>query len=160
MRTRVQLGPTGSSPSLFSDSIEPPGSRLACAPMNPGNLHHMPPIEIPLIWAKRTQKDWCKLFELDLALVRTYGVYVLWHGGQPSRVVRIGHGDIATELKACCNDRRVIVYLADGPLFVTWAGAVASDAAGIHLHLAEMLHPLIEDRAASNVVAIAARSPF
>ena len=120
----------------------------------------MPPTEISLIWVKRTQHDWCKLFELDLDLIRTYGVYVLWHGGQPSRVVRIGHGDVSTELKACLKDTRVISYLADGPLFVTWAGADASDAAGIHLHLADMLHPLIEDRAASNVVAIAARSPF
>jgi len=120
----------------------------------------MPPTEIPLIWAKRTQQDWCKLFELHLDLIRTYGVYVLWHSGQPSRVVRVGHGDIATELKACCDDRRVILYLADGPLFVTWAAADASDAAGIHLYLADTLRPLIEDRAASSVVAIAARSPF
>ena len=116
--------------------------------------------EMPLIWAKRTQQTWCKLFDLDLDLIRTYGVYVLWHGGFPSRVVRIGHGDISTELKECCVDSRVVLYLADGPLFVTWAGADASDAPGIHLYLADSLRPLIEDRAAPNVFAIAARAPF
>ena len=116
--------------------------------------------EIPLIWVKRSQQTWCKLFDLDLDLIRTYGVYVLWHGGFPSRVVRVGHGDISTELRACSTDPRVTCYLADGPLLVTWAGADASAAPGIHLYLADALRPLIEDRAAPNVVAIAAHSPF
>lgn len=115
---------------------------------------------ISLIWVKTSSSRWCKLVEVNLALVRTYGVYVIWHGGYPSRVVKVGHGDIATELAACREDPRVMSYAKEGALFVTWAAVAASSAAGVDLHLADSLRPLIEEPAALNVAAIAANSPF
>lgn len=115
---------------------------------------------VSLIWAKRARDSWCRLLELDFRLIDTYGVYVIWDGGVPSRVVRVGHGDIATELRACCADKRVMAHLKDGPLFVTWAAAPAADAPGIHRHLADTLRPLIVEPLGAGVAAIAVRSPF
>lgn len=115
---------------------------------------------LPLIWAKRGRDSWCRLLELDFRLIDTYGVYVIWDGGLPSRVLRVGHGDIASELRACCADRRLTAHLKDGPLFVTWAAAPAADAAGIHRYLEESLRPLIADSFAAGVSAIAVRAPF
>lgn len=113
-----------------------------------------------LSWVKTPGNRWCKLRELDLDVIRGEGVYVIWHGGFPTRVVRVGHGEIARELAACRRDPRVTDYAKEGPLFVTWAAAAASDGAGIARHLADILHPLVEDHAGANVVAIAADSPF
>ena len=112
------------------------------------------------MWAKRSRDSWCRLLELDFRLIDTYGVYVIWDGGVPSRVLRVGHGDIATELRACCADKRLTAHLKDGPLFVTWAAAAASDAAGIHRHLEDSLRPLVEEPLAASVVPIVARAPF
>lgn len=115
---------------------------------------------VSLIWAKRSRDSWCRLLDLDFRLIDTYGVYVIWDGGLPSRVLRVGHGDISFELRACCADKRLMAHLKDGPLFVTWAGAPASDAAGIHRYLEETLHPLIADPVGASVSAIEVRSPF
>lgn len=112
-----------------------------------------------LMWVKRAS-GWCQLLQLELALMKTYGVYVIWQGGFPSRTVRVGHGDIARELQACREDARVLDYLKDGPLLVTWAAADAFVAPGIRRYLEDELRPLIEDRVAARVVAIPARSPF
>lgn len=113
-----------------------------------------------LMWVKRAASGWCQLLELDLALIRTYGVYVVWHGGFPCRTVRVGHGDIAHELQACRDDTRVLDFLKDGPLLITWAAADAFVAPGIHRYLEDNLRPLIEDRVAARVVSIPARAPF
>ena len=113
-----------------------------------------------LTWIKAPLNRWARLLDLDLESVRAHGVYVIWHGGYPTRVVKIGHGDLAAGLAACRKDARVTGYAKEGPLFVTWAAADASHAAGIARHLEGILRPLLEDHAGANVVAIAANSPF
>ena len=112
-----------------------------------------------LTWVKLSRFKWCRLLELDLEQIRAYGVYIIWNG-KPSQTLRVGHGDIAEELRACREDPRITGHLGEGPLFVTWADVDAYDAAGIALYLAETLHPLIEDRIPYRVSAIAARAPF
>ena len=116
--------------------------------------------EVNLMWVKRGANSWCKLLDLDFALIRTYGVYVIWDGNVPSRVVRVGHGHIASEFKACTEDPRVMACLKDGPLYVTWAAADAFAAPRIHQYLEDKLRPLVADPVGANVVAIAARPPF
>lgn len=114
-----------------------------------------------LKWAKTSENRWCKLREIELAFIKAKGVYVVWHGGFPTRVVKVGHGTIAEELAASRRDPRVTDYAKDGTLFVTWASADASDAAGIARHLAEILRPLVADPAAdADAAPIAANSPF
>jgi hypothetical protein len=114
-----------------------------------------------LTWIKRSNQSWHKLLEVDLAAVTgTYGVYVVWHGGFPSRVVRVGHGDVGEGLRACSVDARVMDCQRYGPLFVTWAAVAPAGAAGIRRHLADRLRPLIEDSGDPRVVALAANAPF
>ena len=114
-----------------------------------------------LSWIKRSNQSWHKLLELDFAsLAGVHGVYVLWHGGFPSRVVRVGSGDLGEELRACCCDARVMDCQRYGPLFVTWAAAALAGAAGVQRHLADRLRPLIEDSADPQVAALAANAPF
>jgi hypothetical protein len=116
--------------------------------------------EYNLMWVKPSADRWCRLLDLDFGLIRTYGVYVIWDGRVPSRVVRVGHGLIASEFKACTEDPRVMAYLRDGPLFVTWAAADAFAAPRIHRYLEDRMRPLIADPVDEKVVAIAARLPF
>lgn len=125
----------------------------------------VPPIRtaqpMQLSWSKRSNQSWHKVLEVDFAsLEDVHGVYVLWHGGFPSRVVRVGHGELGKELRGCTTDARVMDFQRYGPLFVTWAIAARAGAAGIRQHLAERLRPLIEDSGDSPVAALAANSPF
>jgi len=113
---------------------------------------------VQLAWDK-PQQGWHKLLELDLAAISGYGVYVIWHGGFPGRTVKVWHGDIKRQLTVCRRDERVGAFGEFGPLFVTWAIADASGAAGMARHLADTLRPLIEDGAA-DVHRIVANSPF
>ena len=114
-----------------------------------------------LSWIKRSNQSWHKLLEVDFdALAATHGVYVIWHGGFPSRVVRVGSGNLGVALRACCEDVRVMDCQRYGPLFVTWAAVAPAGAEGVRLHLAERLRPLVEDSADPQVVALAATAPF
>ena len=36
-----------------------------------------------------TDGNWCSLDHLDLSAIQETGVYIIWHAGDPSRVVRI-----------------------------------------------------------------------
>lgn len=114
-----------------------------------------------LSWIKRSNQSWHKLLELDFASIAgTHGVYVVWHGGFPSRVVQVGCGDLGEELRACGSDARVLDCQRYGPLFVTWAAVAPAGAAGVRRHVADRLRPLIEDSGDPQVVALAANAPF
>jgi hypothetical protein len=117
-------------------------------------------MQAALTWVKHSKNYWHRLLDVEPADVDTYGVYIIWHGGFPSRVVHVGHGDIGTELKACRRDRRIRAFEKDGPLFVTWAAASHSEAAGIRLHLSGRLCPLVGDSAPPEIVPLVANSPF
>lgn len=112
-----------------------------------------------LLWSKCSRNTWCKLFEIDLESLAATGVYVIWHGGYPSRVVHVGYGDIASEFAQRRRDPEVLAYVTQGPLFVTWAAADPSSVQGIARHLAEILHPRVASPA-SDVPPVAANSPF
>src|ERR1044071_7710441 len=49
---------------------------------------------IHLRWAK-AKDGWLPLALPWPSVVDTIGVYIIWHEGNPSRVVRIGHGRIS-----------------------------------------------------------------
>jgi hypothetical protein len=52
--------------------------------------------------------NWCPLEPVNLSGVGTTGVYIIWHEGNPSRVVRIGQGNIAARLGAHRRDHAVL----------------------------------------------------
>lgn len=100
---------------------------------------------------------WCNLKTLNLDKLSDIGVYVIWHTGNPSRVVRVGQGDIADRLSAHRRDPNITAY---GELRVTWAVVShQADRDGIERFLADTWSPLV-GAAFPDVAPIAVNSPF
>jgi hypothetical protein len=87
------------------------------------------------------------------------GVYIIWHEGNPGRVVRIGQGKIADRLAAHRKDKTVLNYKKNGTLRVTWATVPSNQIDGIEKYLADTWPPLIGD-AFPDVAPLAVNSPF
>jgi hypothetical protein len=101
--------------------------------------------ELQLMWHRCPGNVWCDLLELDLKdsqLDNLIGVYIIWHGGQPAEVVRVGQGVIKDRLAAHRRDPEILAYKKHG-LFVNWAAASKSACDGIEAFLARKLNPLI-----------------
>ena len=90
---------------------------------------------------------------------RHVGVYVIWHEGNPSRVVRIGHGRISECLHYHQEDPEVLAYSGFGTLRVTWAAVPPNQLEGVTRYLVEHWKPLVADRPLK-VLPIAVNSPF
>lgn len=93
-------------------------------------------------WIKSTQNEWLRLNTFTLANVSATGVYIIWHGGNPSRVVRVGQGNIKDRLTAHRADPQVQAY-SDKGLYVTWASVSASQMDGVERYLADTWNPLV-----------------
>lgn len=97
-------------------------------------------------WVKSEANTWLPL-KFNIASVGiAAGCYVIWHGGQTPRVVRVGQGNIADRLTAHGNDPAILKYGQFGPLLVTWAELQASYLNGVERYLADALNPLVGDR--------------
>jgi hypothetical protein len=103
--------------------------------------------------------NWCPFETVDLSNVKVMGVYIIWHEGNPGRVVRLGQGDIATRIAAHRNDAAVTTYRASGILRVTWASVPAAQRDGVERYLANTWNPLIGD-AFPFATPIAVNSPW
>lgn len=101
---------------------------------------------LQLNWIKSTQGNWLPLERVNLSNVTTSGVYIIWHGGQKPRVVRVGQGDIADRLTAHREDNAILAYREHGELFVTWAAVSARLVDGVERYLANSWSPLVGDR--------------
>ena len=93
------------------------------------------------------------------SVIDTVGVYVIWHEGNPSRVVRVGHGEIRERLHYHQEDPEVLAYSRFSTLRVTWAAVQSDQMEGVERYLVEHWKPLVEDRP-PKVVPIAVNSPF
>lgn len=110
-------------------------------------------------WIKLTTGEWCRLATVDLSNVTAQGVYVIWHEGNPGRVVKIGQGDIKDRLTCHRTDPEIQTYKSSGPLRVTWAAVSAADRDGVELYLAECYPPLVAVRF-PDVTAVPVNLPF
>jgi hypothetical protein len=108
-------------------------------------------------WVK-CGNDWCPLATVNLSKVTTAGVYIIWHRGNPSRVVYVGQGDIVGRLTSHRGDKRIQAYAAQG-LRVTWASVPAAQRDAVERYLADQWKPLVGD-AHPNVVPLAVNSPW
>src|SRR5262245_13817773 len=54
---------------------------------------------------------WCSLENLDLKTAKGYGIYIIWHEGNPGYVVHIGQGVIADRLSVHRNDDEILAYV-------------------------------------------------
>jgi hypothetical protein len=98
-------------------------------------------------WIKSKAGSWLDLETFDLSSVQsqTFGVYVIWHRGNPSRVVTVGQGKIAERLGSHRSDSAILKYSSLG-MNVTWASVSASQADGVERYLADRCRPLVGDR--------------
>ena len=105
----------------------------------------MPDTDVQLHWVKYQSGRWCGLDDLDLSLIDTEssGVYIIWHGGQRPRTVRVGQGNFRDRFSAHRNDSSVTQYRREGPLYVTWAEVHESNRDGVEFYLYSSLRPLV-----------------
>lgn len=99
-------------------------------------------------WSKCEGNVWCKLNGVDLSsshFNQMTGVYVIWHGGNNSRTVRVGQGSIKDRIEAHRTDPEVQAYNHLG-LYVTWARIPANSLNGVEAFLAQQLNPLVGQR--------------
>lgn len=112
-----------------------------------------------LVWRTCGGGEWCSLLRLDLSSITDKsGVYVIWHGGDNPRVVRVGQGDIADRLGRHRADNAILKYQSLG-LFVTWASVPAAQLDGVERYLADSWNPLVGD-AFPDCVPIAVNQPW
>lgn len=96
-------------------------------------------------WIKSTTDTWLPLETVDLSGVTARGVYVIWHEGQPARVVRLGQGNIADRLRSHRTDTAITGFRARGVLRVTWASLPVAQWDGVERYLADRYSPLVGD---------------
>jgi len=109
---------------------------------------------------KAPDNNWCPLETLNLDTVTESGVYIIWHAGDPSRVIYVGQGGpISDRLAAHRKDARILAYRKHGTLRVTWATISAGQRDGVERYLADQWSPLLGD-AHPNATPIAVNSPW
>ncbi|HET9341383.1 MAG TPA: hypothetical protein VFO25_00540 [Candidatus Eremiobacteraceae bacterium] len=87
---------------------------------------------------------WCSFENLTLDKMTDKGVYVIWHQGNPGKVVYVGQGDVADRITAHRSDKRITKY-ADRVLRVTWAELSVFQWDGVERYLADRYSPLVGD---------------
>ena len=95
-------------------------------------------------WAK-TPNGWHALNSVDLEEAKIYGVFVIWHEGEPGRVICVGQGNIRDRLKFHRRNPDVQKFASFGALRVMWAAVQAHQVDGVERYLANYLKPLIVD---------------
>lgn len=110
-------------------------------------------------WFKNKAGNWLQLNTVNLDTVTESGVYVIWHSGNPSKVVYVGQGGpIAPRFVSHRSDSRIQRYSAQ-TLYVTWASVSVAQRDGVERYLADQWNPLVGD-AHPNALPIAVNSPF
>jgi hypothetical protein len=112
-------------------------------------------------WFKCGQDGhWCSFENLDTAKASENGVYVVWHEGNPGRVVYIGQGaPVGARIAAHRSRKDIMAYANKGKLRVTWAAVPAAQRDGVERHLADQWSPLVGD-AHPDVQPIAVNAPW
>lgn len=103
--------------------------------------------------------NYCDFEALNLDTVTETGVYIIWHTGNPSRVVRLGQGKVADRIAAHRKDNKVLAYKKNGELRVTWAALPTHQMDGVERYLVNTWPPLIGD-AFPDVAPLEVNSPF
>jgi hypothetical protein len=110
-------------------------------------------------WVKCQYDRWCHLEQVMVDEVETVGVYVIWHGGETPRVVRVGQGEIAERIRWHRGDSQTLIFKQYGELYVTWASVPADKRDGIVCYLTETWTPLIS-KTFPLIFPIAVNLPF
>ena len=101
-----------------------------------------------LNWIKCQGDVWAPLNTVSLShshFDSMDGVYIIWHGGNNSKTVRVGQGNIRNRLEAHRIDPKVQAYTHFG-LYVTWASVPEDSYNGVEAYLAQKLNPVVGER--------------
>ena len=102
------------------------------------------PLKLSVKWAKYRKQGWCKLNTLNLELVRSNGIFIIWKPQDRNNVIRIGQGHIASELQKLRNNASVVKFGND--LLVTWASIQQQYLDGVERYLYEQYSPASVER--------------
>ena len=114
---------------------------------------------LQLQWIKSKADTWLEFESFNLPTATGVGVYMIWHAGQPGRVVYVGQGDVKSRLGAHRSNKAIVAYAKNGTLHVTWASVSAAQRDGVERYLADQWSPLVGD-AHPDVQPIAVNSPW
>src|SRR5262249_21297498 len=103
------------------------------------------PAMIRLRWAK-AKDGWLPLALPWPSVIDGLGVLFIRKEATPSRVVRVGHGEIREPLHYHQEDPEVLAYSRFGTLRITWAGVQSNQMEGVERYLVEHGNPLVEAR--------------
>ncbi|PIZ01103.1 hypothetical protein COY61_00695 [bacterium (Candidatus Gribaldobacteria) CG_4_10_14_0_8_um_filter_33_9] len=96
-------------------------------------------------WGKCTGGHWCNLLRLNLNdnyFDNISGVYIIWHGGNSPKTVKVGQGDIKDRLLKHSADPEILQY-KNLTLYVSWATLSSNYMDGVEKYLGESLKPLV-----------------
>lgn len=110
-------------------------------------------------WVKSKAQTWLEFQTFGLDSDYGDGVYIIWHAGNPGRVVYVGQGDIANRLECHRTNSKVTQYANTGKLYVTWANVPVNQIDGVERYLADTWSPLVGD-AHPTALPIAVNSPW
>lgn len=98
------------------------------------------PLKLSVKWAKYKKQGWCRLNTLNLEQVKTGGVFIIWKPQDKYNVIRIGQGQIASELQKLRNDITIARFGSD--LLVTWCSIQTQFRDGVERYLYEQYSPV------------------
>jgi hypothetical protein len=104
-----------------------------------------------LHWNKCVGGIWCHFEKVNLEGIGDIrGVYLIWHGGQSPRWVRVGQGNIKERLVVHRSDPQILAY-RQHVLYVTWAAVSEDQLNGVEAYLFAQCKPLVGERAPDDV---------
>lgn len=113
-----------------------------------------------LTWVKSRADTWLSFTDFNLASCACdSGVYIIWHAGNPSRVVYVGQGCVPDRIAAHRRRDDICAYGKLGELYVTWAAVPPHLLDGVERYLADKWGPLVGD-AHPDVAPVAVNSPW
>lgn len=106
------------------------------------------------------QKEWCPLETVNLTSIDIEGVYIIWHGGNTPRVVRVGKGNITERLTEHRQNPHILSFKKFGKLLVTWAEVQELYREGVEVYLENMCNPLMPQQRLPNVRPVRVNFPW
>lgn len=115
---------------------------------------------IAVQWVTSQAGTWLQFETFNLSSAEDdEGVYIIWHAGNPGKVVKVGQGVVQDRLCAHRSDAAICSYRHDGELRVTWAIVPVAYRDGVERYLGDYWKPLVGDRF-PDALPIAVNQPF
>ena len=113
-----------------------------------------------LNWIKEPDLNFLPFAIADRSSAPPIGVYVLFVvGSLDCQTVKVGFGDVATEIAADRINQEILDFRQRGKLQVTWAQTTREQMTGIARHLSNLLQPRIIMAGLSDLPPIEANVP-